>query len=248
MIAWILLFASLAGLSYIFVHRLFLTKRDIAFQEHLKQEEEEASEMESEEVLPSEPEDEEEKKVSNASVKRLFSKGEVHAGRREFDEAAQCFLAVIESDEGHLDAHLQLGLICMKREDFPQAELYFSKLVNLKKDPVYFSNLGAALYQQQRLLEAAEAYENAIAMDDKRANRLQSLAQVYHELGEHDKALKYFEAAAKRKPKDQNLKMILAEYYTRLERFDEAISVYNEILEADPYNEEVKGLVKELSA
>ena len=52
--------------------------------------------------------------------------------------------------------------VYLQVENFPQAELYFSRLINLKKDPVYYSNLGAALYQQQRLIEAAEAYENAI--------------------------------------------------------------------------------------
>ena len=166
--------------------------------------------------------------------------------KREYDEAEQCFLTVISADDSHLDAHHKLGLICLKREDFPAAEIYFSKLVNLKKDPVYFSNLGAALYKQARLLEAAEAYENAIALDDKRANRLQSLAQVYHELGDAEKALKYFEAAAKRKPKDNDLKFILAEYYRQMERFEEAILALDKILESDPYNKEVKALIKEV--
>ncbi|MEK7145728.1 MAG: tetratricopeptide repeat protein, partial [Patescibacteria group bacterium] len=130
--------------------------------------------------------------------------------------------------------------------DFPKAELYFSKLVNLKKDPVYFSNLGAALYRQARLIEAAEAYENALSMDDKRAERLQSLGQVYNELGDHEKALKYFELAAKRKPKDMGLKGILADYYVRLERFAEAAVLYGKILEQDPYNKEIKAALSEL--
>jgi len=243
MIAWTLLVVSTVGLLYVFAHRLFSTKRDIAFQEGLKKEEAEAGEMESEEVVE-EPSDAQ--KISPSAVKKMFSKGEVSMGRKHYDDARECFLAVIDSDENHLDAHLQLGLICMKQEDFPNAELYFSKLVNLKKDPVFFSNLGAALYRQARLIEAAEAYENAIAMDDKRANRLQSLAQVYHELGNYEKALKYFELASQRKPKDADLKMILAEYYVRLERLEEAVAVYEKLLESDPYNEDLKGLLAEI--
>ena len=159
-------------------------------------------------------------------------------------EAEPIFLEIIEVDGGHLDAHHKLGTLHMKMEDFGKAELYFSKLVNLKKDPIYFSNLGAALYRQQRLVEAAEAYENAIALDAKRAARLQSLAQVYFELGDDEKALKYFELAARRKPKDVGLKMLLAEYYDRLERFAEAAAVLEKFLEMDPYNKEAKAKLK----
>jgi tetratricopeptide (TPR) repeat protein len=220
------------------------------FQKHLAQEEDDSSEMESDEVLANEDMGEEEvveeKKMSSSSIRHTFSQGEMAMSRKDLDEAVSCFLAVIESDETHLDAHLKLGLICMKQEDFAKAELYFAKLVNLKKDPVYFSNLGASLYQQQRLLEAAEAYENAIALDDKRANRLQSLAQVYHELGDKEKALKYFELASKRKPKDNDLKIVLAEYYRQMERFEEAVMSLDKVLESDPYNDEVKSLIREL--
>jgi len=176
----------------------------------------------------------------------MFAKADMHMSRQEFPEAEALLMEILTVDEGHLDSHLKLGLMYMKLEDFPKAELYFSKLVNLKKDPVYFSNLGAALYRQSRLIEAAEAYENALSMDDKRAERLQSLGQVYNELGEHEKALKYFELAAKRKPKDMGLKNILADYYVRLERFDEAVALYEKILEQDPYNEEVKAVLNEL--
>lgn len=88
-------------------------------------------------------------------------------------------------------------------------------------------------------MEAAEAYENAISLDDRRAERLQSLAQVYFELGEDEKALHHFERAARRKPKDLALKWLLADYYDRLGLKEEAHNKLLEIQELDPYNEEV---------
>ncbi|MBU0981931.1 tetratricopeptide repeat protein [Patescibacteria group bacterium] len=221
------------------------TRRDIEFQKSLAEQEAiEAREI-AEEEEPMEQEEPSEE-VSGGALRRLLTKGEMHMSRREFEEAANCFLAVIDSDESHLDALNHMGLLSLKIEDFPSAELYFSKLVNLKKDPVYFSNLGAALYSQSRLLEAAEAYENAIALDDRRANRLQSLAQVYHELGDGEKALKYFEAAAARKSKDNDLKIILAEYYRQMGRAEEALAALEKVLESDPYNDVVKKMVKEV--
>lgn len=234
MISWILLFGSGLALMLMFVRRLRMTHRDLRFQEHLKEEVAE----EAAETPPEEP-TADPKMAPPASVRPLFLQAEVLFGRNELDEAEALFLTVTTADPTHLEAHHKLGLLYMKRADFPQAELYFSKLVNLKKDPIYFSNLGAALYQQQRLVEAAEAYENAIALDDRRAERLQSLAQVYYELGNDEKALHYFERSARRKPKDLDLKLLLADYYERLGDMENTKKMLNEILELDPYNEEV---------
>lgn len=230
----------------VFVRRLKMTRKDLMFQETLVEEmaeeamEEGLAELEQEQTGLRPGEDSEAKAELLGTVRKTFLKADTHLSRNEFEEALPLLLAVIEAEPDHLEAHHKLGLSFMKRGDFPQAELYFSKLVNLKQDPVFFSNLGAALYQQQRLVEAAEAYENAIALDDKRGERLQSLGQVYYELGEDDKALHYFERAARRKPKDIDLKLILVDYYERLVRLDEAIETLEGILELDPYNDEVK--------
>jgi tetratricopeptide (TPR) repeat protein len=239
--AWILLILSALALLVLFLRRMQMTRKDLMFQEVLELEEEAIEEALKEEAAAPEPEPEEEEKAELlGTVRKTFLKADTHLGRQEYEEAEPLLLAVIEADPSHLDAHQKLGLMYMKQGNFPRAELYFSKLVNLKQDPVYFSNLGAALYQQQRLVEAAEAYENAIALDDKRGERLQSLGQVYYELGEDDKALHYFERASRRKPKDTDLKWVLVDYYEKLVRLDEAIDTLEGILEIDPYNDEAK--------
>jgi len=191
-IAWLIFIASGLALILIFLRRMRLTYKDVIFQKNLAQQQAEEKAME---VAEAGDTDEDElaelaeleggsvSKKKKGSMRKTFMEADTHFSRGRMEEAEPLFLAVIDADETHLDAHHKLGLLHMKKEDFPNAELYFSKLVNLKKDPVYFSNLGAALYKQQRLIEAAEAYENAIAMDDRRAARLQSLAQVYYELG-----------------------------------------------------------------
>lgn len=246
MLAWTLLIASALGLIMLFVRRLKMTRRDLMFQETLVEEMAEEAMEEATESTSTSAQQESVKEAPEllGTVRRTFLKADAHLSRNEFDEALPLLLAVIAAEPDHLEAHHKLGLSYLKQGDFPQAELYFSKLVNLKQDPVYFSNLGAALYQQQRLVEAAEAYENAIALDDKRGERLQSLGQVYYELGEDEKALHYFERASRRKPKDVELKLILADYYERLVRLEEAIETLEGILELDPYNEEVKKRLK----
>lgn len=243
LIAWILLIASASALGLMFLRRFWMTRRDLIFQKHM--EEEKAAEEEAKAAVAEadKEDDDRPEQIKQSEIRKAFAKADTHFSRGKFEEAEPLFLAIIERDGKHLDAHHKLGMLYLKAGDFPNAELYFSKLVNMKKDPIYFSNLGAALYQQQRLVEAAEAYENAIALDDRRAARLQSLAQVYYELGDDEKALKYFELASKRKPKDAELKQILADYYDRLERFEEAAAILEKVLEMDPYNKEVKALL-----
>lgn len=248
MIYWFLLIATLALLTLIVLRRLRLTYQDLRFQKNLQEEEAVEAALNGEPPTPEEALAEESPSVPKEGVRKSFLKADAHFARNEWKEAEALFLTVLELDEAHLDAHHKLGLLYMKQDDFPQAELFFSKLVNLKKDPVYFSNLGAALYQQQRLVEAAEAYEQALALDDRRAARLQSLAQVYFELGEDEKALHYFERAARRKPKDIGLKFILADYYERLERYESALEQLKKLAELDPYNEEVNQRIQELQS
>lgn len=248
MIPWILLIGSVLAFLVLFFRRMHLTKKDLLFQEHLAEEEAQSQAPEPVESAREESELEADPEVPQWGARKLFHKADLHFSRNEWDDAEALFLAILAMEPEHLDAHHKLGLMHMKKGDFPQAELYFSKLVNLKQDPVYFSNLGAALYQQQRLIEAAEAYENALALDDRRAERLQSLGQVYYELGEEEKALNYFERAAKRKPKDLELKWILADFYERMDRLEEAADLLKAILQADPYNEEVKARLKNLQS
>lgn len=247
MIAWILLILSGLALGLMFLRRFRLTRQDLHFQESLQKEEESETATEELEDFP-----EEETPELDGSVRKTYGRAEVLVSRsasseEELGEAEQLLLAVLANEPDHIDAHHKLGLLYLRTGNFQGAELYFSKLVNLKQDPVFFSNLGAALYQQQRLVEAAEAYENAIALDDRRAERLQSLAQVYFELGEDLKALDYFERASRRKPKDAELKLILADYYERLGRKEEALAKITEALEFDPYNQDLKDRLKDLA-
>ena len=242
MFPWILLIIVGIALAVLFVRRMRMTQKDLLFQEHLAEEQAE----EKEEAVEFEEDENQTASDLLGSVRKTFLKADTHLSRNEFEEAEPLFVAIIAENPSHLDAHHKLGLMYMKMGRFGDAELYFSKLVNLKQDPVYFSNLGAALYQQQRLIEAAEAYENAISLDDRRGERLQSLGQVYYELGEHEKALHYFERAARRKPKDLDLKLVLADLYEKAGQTEAAEDMLKSILQADPYNKEVKARLKNL--
>lgn len=232
MIPWILFILSSVALLVLFVRRLRMTYKDLHFQKQLDADEDLPIVQEE---LPLEA------PISvELDFDKILDEALHHVKRREWQMAEPLLLLVLEADPLHLEAHHHLGMAHMHMENFPQAELFFSKLVNLQKDPATYSNLGAALYRQQRLIEAAEAYENAVAMDGKRPERLQSLAQVYYELGDNDKALHYFERAAHLKPRDVDLMRTLATYYERLGRLDDAKMQLKKAHHTAPNNEDIK--------
>lgn len=177
-------------------------------------------------------------------LRKIFKKGEVLFSRKDFSAAEQAFISIISIDETHLDANLHLGLVYLETANHPKAEFFFHKLVNLKKDPIYYGNLGLALYKQGRLLEAAEAYENALSMDDSRAARFANLAHVYRELNNDEKALHNFEKASRKSPRNKDYLWATIEYYKKLGLTEELHSAAKRLLELDPYNQEAKNLME----
>ncbi len=233
-------------LSITFVRRLFLVLAQNKMQEKLERDEQrkKREELKNEEAEDKEVPEQPTKKIPKTDdIRKLFKKGETLFSRKEFDEAEQCFIKILAIDETHIDANLHLGLTYLKQENHSKAEFFFHKLVNLKKDPVYYSNLGLALYNQGRLFEAAEAYENALSMDDSRAARFANLAHVYRELSNDEKALANFEKASRKSPRNKDYLWALTEYYKKLGMDDELRVAAKRLLELDPYNKDVKKLL-----
>lgn len=245
MIFWIALFLFVISISAIFamVGRGFVRMvKDHEVQQKMiydqMEVDAERAELNPEPVVEKNP-----KKMSPeegfASALTLMKQGEM-------EEAEALFLELLRVMPDHVEARQSLGGLYMKLERYPDAEWHFSKLITLKKDPLFYSNLGSALYLQKRLTEAAVAYENAISLDSGRAARLESLAQIYHELGQRDLALKYFELASRKKPKDLSLRFLLADYYEQMGQLASALEQMEHILKEDPSFPDAKERVKAL--
>jgi len=244
MIFWIGIVLFVASVSAIFalVGRAFLrTVKDHEVQQKMIREE--VAQMEVEPVT-----EQPAKAPKKMSVEEGLELAVAMIKRSEVLEAENLLLELLRVMPDHVEARTQLGGLYMKLERYPDAEWHFSKLITLKKDPAFYSNLGAALYRQKRLTEAAQAYENAISLDSARSARLESLAEIYHELGERDLALKYFELASRKKPKDLSLRFLLADYYEQMGQLDSALEQMEAILKEDPHFPDAKDRVKALKA
>lgn len=253
MFYWIVLAVSGMALALIFLRRLNLTRKGLTFEAELKKEENRADSGEGDSTAESfispsdlqlkrraEQKAHEERNRRIREAKKAYKQAEIHFSKGDYGLAEKHLLNVLSFDNDHQEANLKLGLLYLHQENLPRAEFFFQKLLDLKENPVYYSNLALTLYQQNRLEEAAKLYERAIEMDNKKAGRFVSLAHVYGELGDMEKALDRFEAAIRLEPRNLDYLWNLLDYYEKFSRFSDMRRTIKRILELDPYNETAK--------
>jgi len=249
-----ILIISGVALGLIFLRRLNLTRKGIVFEVELKKEElreEDANFSETHKTddysatdlqvkRQSEQKARDEKTRQIREAKKAYKQAELHFAKGGYGLAEKHLLHVLSFDNDHLNANLKLGLLYLHQENLPRAEFFFQKLLDLKENPVYYSNLALTLYQQNRLEEAAKLYERAIEMDNKKPGRFVSLAHVYNKMGEMEKALRYFEEASRLDTRNLDYLWNLLEYYEKFSRLQDMRRVIKRILELDPYNDTAK--------
>tara|TARA_B100000315_G_scaffold258992_1_gene313129 strand:- start:1145 stop:2023 length:879 start_codon:yes stop_codon:yes gene_type:complete len=251
----VLFLISGVALGLIFGRRYRLSMKSLVFEAEMKKEDEKKEDKEEDEPRmedldettelqkkrQSEQRAKEERTERIRKAKKAFKQADVHFTKGDYGLAEKYLLQVLSFDNDHLDANSKLGILYLHQENLSRAEFFFQKLIDLKESPIYLSNLALTLYQQKRLAEAAKLYERAIELDSKRAARFVSLAHVYHELGEMEKALSRFEEASRLEPRDLDYLWVLVDYYEKFSKIDEIVDTLSRILELDPYNEDAKG-------
>lgn len=181
------------------------------------------------------------KDVDISEVSRVFRIGDMHFSRGDFEEAEKWFIKTLALDSQHTEAHNLLGVIYIQQKNPRRAEILYRKLFSItQKEPAYYCNYGRCLYNQGRLDEAIEAYENAIKLDCTKAGRYVSVGQIYYEKKDFVSALEHFVKALELDPLNtEYLKLTaqLAELAGDSERQHTSLKKLGEL---EPYNREVQ--------
>jgi serine/threonine-protein kinase len=106
---------------------------------------------------------------------------------RYADAAALC-RRVIELQPDSSRGFLMLGTVYYASGDNQQAIAEFRKALALGPDAAVYTNLGAALFAEQRLPEAAQAFEEAARLSPKSPSKQRNLGDVYERLGQPQKS------------------------------------------------------------
>lgn len=170
-------------------------------------------------------------------AKMLYSKAMIFYERGELDEAEKKLIQVTALDQNFVDASHRLGLIYLKQAQFSKAEALFRQLVDqMEHDAVYHSNLGRALYEQEKLEEALEFYLKSLEIDDSRPGRFVSTAEVYRQLNNKEKAQEMYEAALKLDPTNIDYLLTYAQFLIEENNFQKAQFYLDKVLKIQPDN------------
>lgn len=108
------------------------------------------------------------------------------------DEAIFAYRKALLADLDHADSHLNLGRLLHEGEDYGAAEFHYRIALRFRPDdPTAWFNLGVALEDQGRDVEAAEAYEAALEVDQAYADAHYNLAGLCERRGDGPAALRH---------------------------------------------------------
>jgi len=187
------------------------------------------------------------KKVAKADM--LVKKADAVSSKGDLKQGEQLLIQALALDPSNVDAYHKLGLLYLHQGQFSKAEQMYHKLVmSAKNDPVYFSNLAVAMYQQKNLAGAKTHYKKSIELDASRPGRFFSLAQVLKEMGEMQDALEHFKKAVDMDPKNLDYLLTLAQVYIDQGLLDDARSLLGQILAVYPDNDMAKEMMQQATA
>ncbi len=178
---------------------------------------------------------------------QIFNKADYLLSRGEIEEAKKLLVQALSLNVGHEGSNNKLGMIYLEEGNFSKAEILFQQLTLLfPKNAKYFSHLGLTYFNQNKLLEAKDAYEKAVELDQEKPARFISLALIYEQLKDDVYAVKHFQKARKVAPRNLQTLLAFSEYFIRHKQPDAARELLEEVIRISPRNDHAAKLLKEL--
>jgi tetratricopeptide (TPR) repeat protein len=137
----------------------------------------------------------------DSHVQKLFFEAVRLEERGKTQEAAVLYESILELDEAHAPACINLGTILYNQRCFVEAEQLYRRASTA--DPKYalaFFDLGNVLDELQRLPEAIEAYATAIHLVSHYGDAHYNLALAYERVGDRRAALRHWTTYIKLDP------------------------------------------------
>jgi tetratricopeptide (TPR) repeat protein len=132
-------------------------------------------------------------------------------------EAVACWEKCLALDPGFAAAYERLGLLAMKRADYPKAVEMLRKSVSLRPDaPMAQIDLGTALMAAGRLEEAIAVLDRYVGAAVDPTPGLILLGRAHLSLGNWSQARDHYEIAVKLRPQISDGHFGLASAYARL--------------------------------
>lgn len=186
-------------------------------------------------------------RTDKEKIEKLFKRGESCLRTGKDEDAIKCFVQILALDALHYEAQNKLAILYLQKQMYSAAAALFKQLSDSSPDPVHFSHLGFALFNQNDYENAKVAYQKALELDPSRPQRFVSLSQVYRAAGELQHAVIALNKALELDKENLEFLFLLADTQAERGNKSEAFEILSRVLEIDPQNEDAKSLKKALA-
>lgn len=134
----------------------------------------------------------------------LLLAAKVKIGQNKNKDALIFYFKALNLDDKNLEAILGIADIYLAEKNFAEAEKYYQKSFDLRRDVVgAHINYGTLLYQQNRLTEALKEYEAAVTLAPEKSELSYNLALILKETGDIEEALGLMFNALLKEPENE---------------------------------------------
>ena len=167
--------------------------------------------------------------------------GVFYRDQGQFEAAATQFRQAMNAAPHHFRPVNNLAVLYLRLGHFEKARTMFQRLIELRPNPVAYSNLGTIYFQEGRYGDAARAFQDAIDLNDDDYRLWGNLADALYWSGTREEAESHYRKAARMAEKERNgrtgdprLLCHLSGYYAKLRQSEKALSLLNGALEQAP--------------
>lgn len=155
--------------------------------------------------------------------------------------STRLFERMIEKTHDNYMAHNNLGTVLLSQGRYDEAEIHFSKAIEIKTNfEIPYVNMGKLAYKKGDIEKAVAYYEKAIAIrGDYYAAHL-SLGNLYLKTANYQKAWRYYSEAVRISSDEALPYNGMGGVLTKVGRLEDAVRMYAKAIEIDPSYEPAK--------
>lgn len=237
MFTYLMIFLSLAVILVVFFRRVFLTliRKPVIKDAN--------SSTDEEELLA------DARKLSRdekSSLQKLYERSLVLIKKNDPKGAVKTLVQALAIDPSYIDAQKELGRLYLDQKMWGKASAVYKYLSERTQDPVDYSHLGLALYNNGELEESVLAYQSAISLDPQRSQRYISLGRVYADLNKFPLALIAFKKALDLDKDNIDYLLLVADVHMKMRLFDDTREILKKVIKLAPMGKIARNMMKEL--
>jgi tetratricopeptide (TPR) repeat protein len=172
--------------------------------------------------------------MSNMSIPDRFKKAIRLEKSRNYKNAFQEYLSIINENSRFRNAYINLGSLCSRMNNFNEALKYYKAALSLGSDYLTLFNIGCIFYKTGRYAKAAENLEQSIAMNKTFVLSKLVAGLSYSRMNTLEKAEHYFSEVLKSHPRSRLALIALAVIYYQTGRLELSLKLLDGILRTDP--------------